>query len=73
MDAYNGKYYLQNGEQQEATILLMKDKISIGIRDEHGNPRIVYWPYDQIIRDDFWKRGANHSSMWQLPGTDNRS
>ncbi len=57
MDAYNGKYYLQNGEEQQATILLMKDKISIGMRDEHGNPRIVYWPYDQIIRDDFWKRG----------------
>jgi len=57
MDAFSGKYYLQNGEQQEATILLLKDKISIGLRDEHGNPRIVYWPYEQILRDDFWKRG----------------
>lgn len=57
MDAYPGKYYLQGGEEQEATILFLKDKLSIGIRDEHGNPRIVYWPYEQIIRDSFWKRG----------------
>lgn len=57
MDAYSGKYYLQGGEEQEATILLLKDKISIGLRDEHGNPRIVYWPYEQLIRDNFWKRG----------------
>jgi Zn-dependent protease with chaperone function len=59
MDAFNGKYYLQSGEEQPATILLMKDKISIGLRDEHGNPRMVYWPYDQIIRDEFWKRGQS--------------
>jgi len=57
MDAYTGKYYLQGGEDQEATILFLKDKLSIGLRDEHGNPRIVYWPYEQIIRDNFWKRG----------------
>jgi len=59
MDAYSGKYYIQSGEEQEATILLLKDKLSIGLRDEHGNPRIVYWPYDQIIRDNFWKRGQS--------------
>lgn len=57
MDAYSGKYYLQGGEEQDATILLLKDKMSIGLRDEHGNPRIVYWPYEQVIRDNFWKRG----------------
>jgi beta-barrel assembly-enhancing protease len=57
MDAYTGKYYIQGGEEQEATILILKDKLSIGLRDEHGNPRIVYWPYEQIIRDSFWKRG----------------
>ena len=59
MDAYTGKYYIQGGEEQEATILFLKDKLSIGIRDEHGNPRIVYWPYEQIIRDNFWKRGQS--------------
>jgi predicted Zn-dependent protease len=59
MDAYTGKYYIQGGEQQDATILLLKDKLSIGLRDEHGNPRIVYWPYEQIIRDSFWKRGQS--------------
>lgn len=59
MDAYTGKYYIQGGEQQDATMLLLKDRLSIGLRDEHGNPRIVFWPYDQIIRDSFWKRGQS--------------
>ena len=59
MDAYTGKYYVQGGEEQNATILLLKDKLSIGLRDEHGNPRIVYWPYEQIIKDKFWKRGQS--------------
>lgn len=59
MDAYSGKYYIQGGEEQEATILFLKDRLSIGLRDEHENPRIVYWPYEQIIRDNFWKRGQS--------------
>jgi len=59
MDTYPGKYYLQGGEGKEATILFLKDKLSIGISDEHGNPRIVFWPYEQIIRDNFWKRGQS--------------
>jgi Zn-dependent protease with chaperone function len=59
MDAYTGKYYIQGGEEQNATMLLLKDRLSIGLRDEHGNPRIVFWPYDQIIRDSFWKRGQS--------------
>lgn len=57
MNAYTGKYFLQNGEEQAATILFLKDRISIGIGDENGNPRVVYWPYEQIVRDDFIKRG----------------
>ena len=57
MDAYSGKYFLQSGDKQEATILLLKDKISIGIRDEHNNPRVIYWPFELIIKDNFWKRG----------------
>jgi Zn-dependent protease with chaperone function len=59
MDAYSGKYYLQSGPEQDATILLLKDKVSIGLRDEHGNPRVLYWTYNQIIRDNFWKRGIS--------------
>src|SRR5262245_28366150 len=59
MDAYTGKYYIQGGPEQEATILFLKDKLSIGLRDEHNNPRIVYWPYDQVIRDNYWKRGQS--------------
>jgi predicted Zn-dependent protease len=59
MDAFTGKYYLQGGPEQEATILFLIDRLSIGLKDEHGNPRIVYWPYEQIIRDNFWKRGQS--------------
>ena len=59
MDAYPGKYYVQGGEEQAATILFLKDKISIGLRDEQGNPGIVLWPYNQVIRDEFWKRGQS--------------
>lgn len=57
MDAYSGIYYLQGGEEQPATILFLKDKISIGLRDASGNPRVVYWPYDQVIKENFWKGG----------------
>jgi predicted Zn-dependent protease len=57
MDAYTGKYYIQSGEEQEATVLILKDKLSIGLRDEHGNARVVYWHFDQVLRDNFWKRG----------------
>lgn len=67
MDAYSGKYYVQGGEEQEATILFLKDKISIGLRNEHGEPRIVYWPYDQIIRDNFWKRGQSIARCGTYP------
>lgn len=57
MEEYRGKYYIQGGPEQEAIILLQKDKLSIGLKDDYGNPRTVYWPYEQIIRDNFWKRG----------------
>ena len=57
MNAYSGKYYLQEGVEQTVTILLLKDKISIGLRDEYNEPRVIYWPYQQIIKDNFWKRG----------------
>jgi len=57
MDAYSGIYYLQGSEEQPATFLFLKDKISIGIRDKYGNPRIVYWPYDQVIKGHSRKGG----------------
>ena len=57
MDAYSGIYYLEGEEEQPATFLFLKDKISIGIRDEYGNPRIVYWPYNQVIKKHSWKGG----------------
>ena len=25
--------------------------------DENNEPRVIYWPYQQIIKDNFWKRG----------------
>ena len=57
MNAYSGKYYLQEGVDQTVNILLLKDKISIGLIDENNEPRVIYWPYQQIIKDNFWKRG----------------
>jgi len=59
MDTFTGKYYIQNGEKQDATILFLKDRLSIGIRNEEGNPRVVYWPYAQIIRQHFRKRNCS--------------
>src|SRR5687767_4327903 len=57
MDAYNGKYYLHGQEEQPATLLFLKDRISIGLRDPDGNPLVVYWSYDQIVRENYWKNG----------------
>lgn len=57
MDAFAAKYYLQNGKAQEATVLLLKDRISIGTRDENNEPLVIVWLYHQIIKDSFWKRG----------------
>lgn len=57
MDAFTGTYYVQNGEKQEATILFLKDRLSIGLRDEQGRPRLVYWPYEKILQGPLRKRG----------------
>jgi Zn-dependent protease with chaperone function len=57
MYAYTAKYYLQGGEPKEATVLLLKDKISIGIKDENDQPVVIFWFYNQLIKDNFWKRG----------------
>lgn len=57
MDAFSAKYYLQGGEARDATVLILKDKLSIGIRNEHNEPQVIFWPYQQIIKDNFWKRG----------------
>src|SRR5687767_3835030 len=67
MDAFTGKYYVQGGEERDATILFLKDRLSIGIRDEHGNSKVVYWPYDHIIRYSFWKRGQSIVSCRTYP------
>jgi len=53
MDAYNGDYYIEGSGPQPATVLLLRDKISIGLTDENGNPRIVYWQYQHIIRENY--------------------
>ena len=57
MDAYNGIYYLAGLPEQPATILFLKDRLSIGLRDEFGNPRVVYWSYSQIKKENFWHNG----------------
>lgn len=57
MDGYNAIYHLQGHEPQNVTILFLKDKLSIGLIDEFGKPKIVYWFYDKIIREQFRKAG----------------
>jgi beta-barrel assembly-enhancing protease len=57
MDGYNAIYTAQGYEPQNATVIFLKDKLSIGLKDEHGNPKVVYWFYDKIIRDEFRQYG----------------
>jgi Zn-dependent protease with chaperone function len=75
MDGYNAIYHLQGYESQKATVIFLKDKLSIGLTparlsprptgssgrdsggDEHNKPKVVYWYYDKIIREDFRKQG----------------
>lgn len=58
MDGYNAIYNLQGHEPQAATIIFLKDKLSIGLTDEFGKPKVVYWFYDKIIREQFRKAGT---------------
>ena len=37
MDGYNAIYNLQGHEAQNATVIFLKDKLSIGLKDEYGN------------------------------------
>jgi len=55
MDGYNVIYNLQGHEPQNATVIFLKDKLSIGLKDEFGNPKIVYWFYVKIVREEFRK------------------
>ena len=57
MDGYNAIYNLQGHEPQNATIIFLKDKLSIGLKDEFGNPKVVYWFFDKIVREEFRKAG----------------
>jgi beta-barrel assembly-enhancing protease len=57
MDGYNAIYTAQGHEPQNATVIFLKDKLSIGLLDEHGKPKMVYWFYDKIIREDFRRYG----------------
>jgi predicted Zn-dependent protease len=57
MDGYNAIYTIQGHEPQPATVIFLKDKLSIGLKDERGNPRVVYWFYDKLIREDFRRMG----------------
>jgi Zn-dependent protease with chaperone function len=57
MDGYNAIYNAQGHEPQQATVIFLKDKLSIGLKDDHGNPKVVYWFYDKIIREEFRRLG----------------
>lgn len=57
MGIFNGKYYISGEEERDAVIELLRDKLSISIKDEYGNPRTVFWPYSQVILEDFRREG----------------
>lgn len=57
MNVYTGAYFLQGKPETNATVSLLNDKLIIQIRDENNNQREIYWPYELIIRENFWQEG----------------
>ena len=57
MQTYKGTYKVEGYEEQRATISFLKDKLNIGITDEHNNPKTVYWFYDKINREIIFDDG----------------
>ena len=53
MDSYKANYTLQNNEPLPATVIFLKDKLSITLKNEQGEEKAVYWFYDKIIRENF--------------------
>lgn len=45
--------YSYNGNDQKADISLEKNRLAITIKDEYGQPRIVYWYYDAIEKEGY--------------------
>lgn len=50
MYTYQGKYhYESSAEVQTATVSFANNKLQIGLKDEHGNPRNVLWFWEKIV------------------------
>ena len=58
MEPFKGYYYLADADPWPATIFLEKNRIVISIKNEYGKERLIYWPYEQVVREQFWKNGA---------------
>ncbi len=67
MDAYTGKYFVNGGGKQDATILLQHNRISIGLTDSQGAARSVYWPLGELTRDRFHKGRRTQVSYGSYP------
>ena len=57
MNTYKGVYNIEGSEDQPASVTVLKDKLVIEIKDEYNNPRKVFWMYENIVQENFWKTG----------------
>ncbi|UYQ93224.1 M48 family metallopeptidase [Chitinophaga horti] len=49
MYTYTGVYhYEQNAAPEQAAVTFANNKLEIGLKDEHGNPRNVFWFWEKI-------------------------
>jgi len=55
MNIFNGLYYHMEGVANPVTVELRESRIIITLKDEYGKPVPVFWDYDKIIREEFWK------------------
>jgi Zn-dependent protease with chaperone function len=48
VNTYKGTYSILDGPEHKATLIFLKDKLSIKFNDEYNNGREVFWYYDEI-------------------------
>jgi beta-barrel assembly-enhancing protease len=51
MQTFSGKYFYDTAEPQPAELSFSNNKLQIGLKDEHGNPRNVFWFWEKIVVD----------------------
>ncbi len=57
MESFKGYYYINEEDQTPATLWLEKDRIRISISNELKEERIIFWPYELLVIERFWKEG----------------